>query len=222
MRDEHGGGAGRDERGAQVDGEALAQGAVEGGQGLVEQQEPRRAGRARGPGRRAGARRRTGSRLPRSLVPGQADELEQRRDATAATGRQAVGDVPADGPVREQLPVLEHQPEPAPVHGHAGERGRRPRTTVPPASGSRPATARSSDDLPHPDGPSSATTVAGRDVAARRRRPPCAGPYRTTTSSQGQTVHHSPPAPGARSRSQAATIPAVSTARTTDAASAMP
>ena len=218
--DEHGGGAGGDERGAQVDGEAFAQGAVEGGQGLVEQQEPgcrgERAGQgdalplAAGQGRDAAV-----------LVAGQPDELEQLRDARARSGRagRRRRSRRRSGARRAARPGTS-------ARTRAGARARRPARRRPTRRCRRPAvrgpaTARSSDDLPQPDGPSSATTEPG---ATSRETPSTAGRRAVPDDDvpQRQTVHHSPPAPGARSRSQAATIPAVSTARTTDAASAMP
>ena len=85
--------------------------------------------------------------------------------------------------------------------------------------GSSPATARSSVDLPQPDGPSTASTSpsATSTVASTTAGTPS---YATETSLDRQ--HQNAPTDGTRSRSTASITSAVVAARTTDAASAMP
>lgn len=121
---EHGRAQAGEER-AQFDDEAFAQTAVQLAQWLVQHQQP-------GPGREracqgdalllaAGER---GNGPP--LGAGQPHQIEEFGDLAVllppahATHPQPEGDVGADVPVREQLVVLEHQAESAPVHRHPG------------------------------------------------------------------------------------------------------
>ena len=108
--------------GAHVGGQLLAQGPVQGGQGLVQQQQPRRRGERPGQGHPLGLPAGQGRHAP-PLEAGQADELKHLAHPLAPLGaRQAgetVGDIAADVAVLEELAVLEHEAEAALVDGHA-------------------------------------------------------------------------------------------------------
>ena len=85
----------------------------------------------------------------------------------------AVGDVLADGHVREERVLLEDEPD-APLVRLAEEpcrrvepRRRRRARSGPPRAAASPATARSTEVLPAPDGPTSATVPVHRQLDAR-------------------------------------------------------
>ncbi|KGM00463.1 hypothetical protein Q760_08765 [Cellulomonas cellasea DSM 20118] len=233
--DEQRGRARRGQRGAQVVGEALAQRAVEGRQRLVEQQQP-------GP-----RRERTGERdallLPAGegrdgapLVAREPDDRQQLAHAGVPLGAGFAGhpepelDVAADVAVREELAVLEHQPEPAPVHGHTREVGAVPRDR--PGGGRLESRDRAQqrglaaarrpeqrDDLAGRDPERHAVDGHGRAVARAVAHDEPVDPQAPGTR---PAAHSSPPRTDPRSRSASAMIPAVSSASSTDAASAMP
>ena len=113
----------------------------------------------------------------RSAYPLEPDQGEQLGDpASALAARRApqpqrVADVARDGEVREELAVLEHQREAAPVGRDAGQVGAVPATTRPPrpARGRRPRAA--AWTCRSPDGPSTASTRP----SARSRSASCDG-----------------------------------------------
>ena len=126
VRDEQGGGAGGDEDVAHLVGEAFAQGAVQGRQRFVEQQQP--GPRREGPGEGHALAFTSGERRDlTSAEARQADELEELVHPLAPRGGRHVLDLQAEGhvarhvEVTEELPVLEHQAETAPVHRQACE-----------------------------------------------------------------------------------------------------
>lgn len=124
MRDGQHGGAQLLEEGPQFDDEPFAEAAVELAERLVQHQELRARGEGAGEGDAllltAGQ---GGDRA--AFGPGQADQLQQFADPPPALGPpdavhpEPEGDVGADVPVREELVVLEHQAEAAPVHRDA-------------------------------------------------------------------------------------------------------
>ena len=135
--------------------------AVEGGQGLVEKQEPGRGGERAGQGDALALAAGQG-RDAAVLVAGQADQLEQRATRAPERGGQAVGRrCPPTVRCAKSCPSWNISPNPrrctgtpaseTPSHDDGARRRAAP----------GPATARSSDDLPQPDGPSSATTDPG-------------------------------------------------------------
>ncbi len=159
---------------AQVEREALAQPPVERGEGLVEQEQAgarRERPRERDALALAPAERR--DRAP--LVPGEPDDVEQLGHARVALGarqpRDPVGDVARDVAVREELALLEHEPEPAAVHGDAREVAAVPRHG---ARGDRlePRDGAQQARLAAAARPEQGEHLAGRDVErdARDRR----------------------------------------------------
>ena len=222
--DQQRGRAGVAEDPPQVGREPDAELGIEGGERLVEQQQPRlgrqRAGQRDSLALSAGE----GARHP-VAVPAQADQVEQaatwsaRRGARHAAEPQRIADVAGDGQVVEELAVLEHQREAALVGGHAGEVGAVPPDPAAGPSGSRPAIARSSDDFPLPDGPSTASTCPS---STRRSTRVDRG---VVTEGDGDTLdveHQITPTPGTRSRSTSKITSAVAAASTTEAAMAVP
>ena len=219
--DHQGGGPGRAKDPAQLGRQPLAQAGVEGGQRLVQQQQPGLHGQR--PGQRDPLPLAAGQGPGQPVaVPLEADQREQLVDPGAdvsfASQPQRVADVAGDRQVPEQLAVLEHQGEPALVGGYAGEVGAVPRDAAGGhrlQPGDRPqqrglAAAGGAEDGEHlavgeverdvDDG--GLAVVADRDVA--------------------EPEHHIAPREGTRSRSTASTTRAVVAASTTDAASAMP
>jgi hypothetical protein len=151
VRDEHGRGAGGDEGVPQVDREALAQGAVEGGSGSSSSSR----GAGQGPGERDALAPAAGEGRDRpALVAGQSHQLEQRETDDPRGIPYAT--FPATDRCANSCPSWNISPNPRRCTGTPSS-GTPSHATVPAASGSRPATARKSDDFPHPDGPSSAT-----------------------------------------------------------------
>ena len=167
----------------QVDGELLAQCPVERAQGLVEQQQPRPGGQR--PRQRHALRlpARQSRDVPRAVAR-QTDELQHLLDtgpplAARQTG-QAVGDVAGDVAEGEELAVLEHEAEAAPVDRHAHH--------VPPVPHDRPARqvlqpgdGAQQRGLPAPRGPQKGDCLAtghveidavdGRDAGGAARPP---------------------------------------------------
>ena len=182
---------------------------------LVEQQQPGLGGEgtgerdplllaARQRGDRAGARSRAARR-------GRAARRPVRPRCRAGAGPACAGRsrrCRATSRCGNELVVLEHQPEAAPVRRHAGQVARRPSTRGPASGSCRPATTRSSVLLPLPLGPSSAHDLA--------RRPPS----RSTPSSTVPPVEANgdvlePPASELRSacRSRKRSTTRIATAR---------
>ena len=149
---------------AQLDDEPLAQVAVERAERLVEHQQPRLGARAPGPGRPAAARRPRASATRRRSHPASPTSVEQlgdprdrRRPRQAPCIRSPKATLPADVAVREQLVVLEHQPDAAPVRRAPRPGRRRPAAPARRRAPASPATTRSSVVLPQPLGPEHAT-----------------------------------------------------------------
>ena len=93
-----------------------------------------------------------------------------RRPHAPRSHAQAEGDVLEHRHVAEQRVVLEHEADVALARTVAGVTSSSSKSTGPPSRGSRPAMMRSSVVLPEPDGPSSATQLAGRAPRGSRRR----------------------------------------------------
>jgi len=112
------------QRGVQHAQQVLAQPGVEGRQRLVQHQEPRRGSQRAGKGHALGLAAGQ-SRHRTRPVANQPHQLQQFAHASFSLGPLASGErvahVARDGEVWEQLPVLEHHGEAAPVHGDAGE-----------------------------------------------------------------------------------------------------
>ncbi|RPK90591.1 hypothetical protein EES46_12745 [Streptomyces sp. ADI98-10] len=105
---------------AQLDDEPFAEAAVELAERLVQHQELR--ARGEGPGQGDALLLAAGQRGDGAAFgPGQTDQLQQFVDPVLGLGPSCAvhpepeGDIGADITVREELVVLEHQPEPAPV-----------------------------------------------------------------------------------------------------------
>ena len=188
--------------------EALPQGAVERTERLVEEQHRRR--RRQRPGQGDAlllAARQLGHRTrPRSR---QADERRAARRPRAAMAvarpplhPEPEADVAGDVAVREQRVVLEHQADAASVHGDAVPGRDRRSRTVPASSGCRPATARSSVDLPRAARPEHGHHLAGRRPRGRRRRARgrAEAPRVAPRTAKRGAAHSQPPGPG-RTRS---------------------
>ncbi len=98
-------------------------------------------------------------------------------------------------------------------------RSRPSQLTVPVAVGSSPAIARSSVDLPLPEGPRTASTApSGTSMVASQDR----GHAVEGHGDVGEAQHHQAPSAGTRNRSTASITSAVTPASTTEAASAIP
>ena len=160
MRHEHGGDAEFAQQAAQLDLHGLAQLAVEGGEGLVEQQQLGLYGE------RAGHRyalllaaRQARTERSAKSVRWTSDEETPHRRADLASGMlsrlQAERDVLGDGQVREERVVLEDDADVAPVRRPGDPISSPSSRMVPRSAASRPATMRSKVVLPHPEGPSS-------------------------------------------------------------------
>ena len=212
----------------QVAAEPVAQRAVERRQRLVEQQQPgsgsERAGQRDPLLLTAGQRRDRPPARSRRARPGRAARRPGRPGRPAAAGHpQPEGDVAADVAVREQLPVLEHQPEAAPVHRHAGQVRAVP-ADRPASGGSSPATARSSvrlaaagraEQRDHLPGATSRLTPSTRGDVAAGARPPRLARRRAAAQQLGS--RRRAPAAARRRRS-----PGGDHGEDTEAASAMP
>ncbi len=128
MGDQHGGGAGLDEQGPQVDREAVVQRPVETGERLVEEDDDRIGDHRSRQGHPFGLTSRQCRHLPRGEAV-EADTFEPFGGATV-TGPsvdtlhlQPEGHVVDHRSVREQLVVLEHEPDVPPMRrdpGHVG------------------------------------------------------------------------------------------------------
>ncbi len=233
------------EEAPQFDDQPLAQPAVELAERLVQHQQPgargERAGQRDALLFAAGQR---GDGAP--LGAGQPDEFQQFGDRTLLFGArgtphpQPEGDIARDVALREELVVLEHQADPAPVRGHS--------RLVPPSSNTRPASAcwspattRSRVDLPLPLGPSTHTiscaatsrstaSSAGarrRGRSGRSRRPAAAAPPRSVLCGHrnprcGRRFTWPRPAWSVRRRSRASRAPAHTTIKMVDRAIACP
>ena len=92
---------------------------------------------------------------------------------------------------------------------------------MPEAGTSSPATARSNVDLPHPDGPSTATTDPAGTTRSTWSTADCA-PKRTVRSRTSSPLTQNAPTDPTRSRWTANITAAVVAASTTDAAIAIP
>jgi hypothetical protein len=157
------GGTGLGEDPGELDEQPVPEGAVERAERLVEHQQPR-------PG---GDRAREGD--PLRFATGQLGdataavtvEVHQGEDLVDTSADLLGGptpharpeaDVVGDRAVGEQRVILEREAD-AHARPGAGPRGRRPPSRMePPAGGTRPATARSSVDLPQPEGPRTTRT----------------------------------------------------------------
>ena len=123
--------------------------AVELAERLVQHQQPRAGARARGPARPAAARRRTARRRRGRRRPAVPTRSQQLRDPRPLFGprphariRSPKATLPADVALREELVVLEHQADAAPVRGHPGlVRARRAAPARRPAAEARPPRA---------------------------------------------------------------------------------
>ena len=191
---------------------------VERGHRLVEQQHLRLRGQH--PGQRDPLRlpsRELGRRPAGEVAEPQAREPRDRLGAglrPRGAGRpRSEGDVVAHVEVREEPVVLEDDTDGALLGGQVGPWSHQtwsPTTTDPPASGSRPAIARSSVVLPAPLGPSTASTSPGSTVKATATSK---SPRRTTPSKRRFGSGHCVTAPTRRPRSRKSTV--TDTARST-------
>ena len=182
---------------------------------LVHQQAPPVPARGRGPARRAGACRQTapvdaGARRRSRRTSSSICRARSRR-SRRGTHEEAELDVAEHGAPREQGGTPGTRP-------HAGDPGRAPAvpstSTAPAVGATKPATTCSSVDLPHPDGPSTATSepaatsrsIPSRATTSSRRSPktltmPRAsiiGRARTTTSDGAPSITGAITAPAVR------------------------
>lgn len=125
MGDGEHGGAQPGEEFAEFDDEAFAQRAVELSERFVEHEQPGAGGQGAGEGDALLLAAGQGGHRP-PFGAGQSDQVEQFRDAGGpfmlrhAVHARAEGDVAADVVLREELVVLEHEADLAPVRGHGG------------------------------------------------------------------------------------------------------
>jgi formate/nitrite transporter len=218
VRDIYGRGAGRAHDVGELGSQPLAQRGVQRGQRLVEQKEARRRREGAGQGHplllTAGQRRHRPPRRPGRPTSSSSSATRACRAGRAIPAiRRPKATLPPTSRWANSWPSWNIRPNPRRCTG-TGVRSAPSQHTRPASGTSRPATTRSSVDLPQPDGPQQRDHLAGRDSerhAVHGRGRTEGDPHRV----HEQPAHTSAPQVSVRSRSATAITAMTRTASTT-------